>query len=385
MKTFKKYWLGIVVLVLFITASYMVYKKLNPKQLPPNLIAGVGRIDGDLTALNTKYPARVKKITVGEGDSIKKGQIVAVLESAEYQAQLKGIEAEISSKKSLLEAKKVQLVILKETLPEDVKKAVSDLEAKRYALSQIQQSIDTLVEVVKQDKKDYRRIKELYQKNLVSQKKLEDIQLKLKTDKNKLKALKEQKKQLLEALKASESTVLQAKSVLKKIEATKKEIKALKDGIEALQAKKLQIKTVISELTIRSPVDGYVVDKVANEGEVLGAGMVVVTVIDPKELYLKLYVDTRENGRIKIGDRGVIFLDGLPDRPIPATVVKIARKAEFTPKEVAVKEDRIQRVYAVHLKPEKPVPQLKLGIPAVGVISTDGKGLPDSLNELPEM
>ncbi|WP_457643422.1 HlyD family secretion protein [Persephonella sp.] len=385
MKTFKKYWLGIVVLVLFITASYMVYKKLNPKQLPPNLIAGVGRIDGDLTALNTKYPARVKKITVGEGDSIKKGQIVAVLESAEYQAQLKGIEAEISSKKSLLEAKKVQLVILKETLPEDVKKAVSDLEAKRYALSQIQQSIDTLVEVVKQDKKDYRRIKELYQKNLVSQKKLEDIQLKLKTDKNKLKALKEQKKQLLEALKASESTVLQAKSVLKKIEATKKEIKALKDGIEALQAKKLQIKTVISELTIRSPVDGYVVDKVANEGEVLGAGMVVVTVIDPKELYLKLYVDTRENGRIKIGDTGVIFLDGLPDRPIPATVVKIARKAEFTPKEVAVKEDRIQRVYAVHLKPEKPVPQLKLGIPAVGVISTDGKGLPDSLNELPEM
>ncbi|EDP74076.1 hypothetical protein HG1285_05325, partial [Hydrogenivirga sp. 128-5-R1-1] len=62
-----------------------------------------------------------------------------------------------------------------------------------------------------------------------------------------------------------------------------------------------------------------------------------------------------------------------------------SKRAEFTPKEVAVKEDRIQRVYAVHLKPIKPNPLLKLGLPAVGVISLDGKGLPKSLKELPEL
>ena len=50
-----------------------------------------------------------------------------------------------------------------------------------------------------------------------------------------------------------------------------------------------------------------------------------------------------------------------------------------------MREDRIQRVYAVHLKPVKPSPLLKLGLPAIGVISLDGKGLPKSLKELPEL
>jgi HlyD family secretion protein len=155
--------------------------------------------------------------------------------------------------------------------------------------------------------------------------------------------------------------------------------------IQALEAKEEYIQTIIEELIIMSTVDGYIIEKIKNPGEVVAPGMPVVSVIDPSELYLKIFVDTIENGKIKIGDKGVIFLDAYPDRPIPAKVVRIAQKAEFTPKEVAVKEDRIQRVFAVHLKPEKPTPVLKLGIPAIGVISIDGKGLPESLKELPEL
>jgi len=142
---------------------------------------------------------------------------------------------------------------------------------------------------------------------------------------------------------------------------------------------------ILDELKIRSPVDGYIVDKIADKGEVLGEGMVVATVIDPETLYLKIFVDTINNGKIKIGDRALIFLDAYPDRPIEARVVRISQRAEFTPKEVAVKEDRIQRVYAVHIKPLKVEPVLKLGLPAVGVISITGKGLPKSLKELPEI
>jgi HlyD family secretion protein len=113
--------------------------------------------------------------------------------------------------------------------------------------------------------------------------------------------------------------------------------------------------------------------------------MPVATLIDPRTLYLKIFVDTLENGKIKLGDKGVIFLDAWPDRPIPAQVVRIAQKAEFTPKEVSVRSDRIQRVYAVHLKPLRPDPLLKLGLPATGVITLDGRGLPRSLEELPPL
>jgi len=111
--------------------------------------------------------------------------------------------------------------------------------------------------------------------------------------------------------------------------------------------------------------------------------MPVATLIAPESLYLKIYVDALQNGRIKLHDRAEIFLDAWPDRPIPAQVVRIAQKAEFTPKEVSVRSDRIQRVFAVHLKPLRPDPLLKLGLPAIGVVSLDGKGLPRSLDEIP--
>ncbi len=385
MELIKKYWLGFFAVILFLLSAYLIYLKLNPKQLPPNLVMGTGRIDGDLININTKYPGRIEKLFVDEGDSIRKNQLIAIIKSDEYEAQEEAIEAEISARKKEVEVKNIQLNITKEALPEDVKKALSFVEVSNSMLKELEKNIQALEKVVEQDKKDFERFKKLSEKDLFPKEKFEKIKLKLETDIDKLKALREKRKQILAKIKVSKSTLKQAKASLKKIQALKKEIEVLKASIKALKAKKKQIESVLNELKIKSPIDGYVVDKIANAGEVLGAGMTVVTAIDPNELYLKMYVDTIENGKIKIGDKGEIFLDAYPNKPIPAIVVKIAKKAEFTPKEVAVREDRIQRVYAVHLKPVKPSPLLKLGLPAIGVISLNGKNLPKSLKELPEL
>ncbi len=385
MQILKKYWLGFFVLILVGVAGYFIYLKLNPKQLPPNLVMGTGRIDGDLVNINTKYPGRIQKLLVEEGDNLKKGQLIAKIKSKEYEAEYNAVKAEINAKRKEIEAKKIELEITKETLPENVKKAQSSLKANESMLKELEKNIDALKKVVEQDERDYKRFQNLLKKKLIPEEKVEKVKLKLDTDKDKLNALMEKKKQLLAAIQAAESTLKQAESTLKKVEALEKAISALKSGIKALKSKQEQVKAVLEELNINSPLNGYVVDKVANEGEVIGAGMTVVTAINPDELYLKMYVDTIENGKIKIGDKGEIFLDAYPDKPIPAVVVKIAKKAEFTPKEVAVREDRIQRVYAVHLKPVEPNPLLKLGLPAIGVISLDGKGLPKSLKELPEL
>ena len=92
-----------------------------------------------------------------------------------------------------------------------------------------------------------------------------------------------------------------------------------------------------------------------------------------------------ENGKIHVGDDAVIFLDANAKRPIAAKVIRIAQNAEFTPKEVSVRSDRIQRVYAVYLKPLHVDPLLKLGIPAIGIISLDGGDLPKSLDDIPAL
>ncbi len=385
MQILKKYFLGFFLLALFIISSYLIYLKLNPKKVPPNLIIGTGRIDGDLININTKYAGRIEKLYADESQRIKKDQLLALISSKEYEAQLNAVKQEIKAKQKEIEAKKIELKILKESLPENVKKARSSIEANQAVLSELEKNIQSLEKVVKQDEKDFKRFKNLAEKDLFPYEKFEKIKLKYETDKDKLKALQEKRKQITASIQIAKSSLNQAKATLKKIEILEKTISALNEALLALKAKKQQVEVVLDELKIKSPLNGYIVDKIANEGEVIAPGMPVFTAINPNSLYLKMFVDTLENGKIKIGDKAEIFLDSYPDKPIPAKVVKIAKRAEFTPKEVAVKEDRIQRVYAVHLKPVKPNPLLKLGIPAIGVISIDGKGLPKSLKELPEL
>ena len=113
--------------------------------------------------------------------------------------------------------------------------------------------------------------------------------------------------------------------------------------------------------------------------------MPIVSIIDPNSFYLSVFIDEINNGKIKLGDRAVIFLDAYPNKPISAVVSKIAKKAEFTPKDVAVRSDRITRVYEVRLKPIKPCKYFKLGLPATGVILISNGKLPKSLNEIPEL
>lgn len=234
-----------------------------------------------------------------------------------------------------------------------------------------------------QTKRDFKRAQKLYKSKSIYKEKFELAELKLNAEAKKLKALQEQLQELKSAVALAKIGLADAQASQQKLLSINANINALEDEIKALKASKAQVEAMIEEMTLRSPVNGITVEKIANEGEVIGSGMPIATLLDPHSLYLKIFIDTIQNGKIKVGDKAVIFLDAYPDRPIEAKVVRIAQKAEFTPKEVSVRSDRIQRVFAVHLKPLKADPLLKLGIPAIGVVSLDGKGLPSSLSTIP--
>ncbi|WP_024787525.1 HlyD family secretion protein [Lebetimonas sp. JH369] len=321
----KKNIVGIILIILVAIGGVLIYKALNAKKMPPGLVAGVGNFDGDLININTKYPGRIVKINIDDGSDIKKGSVIAVLDSDEYKDKLKAIEAEIKAKKN-------ELNFTAAKIKNGIKQAELAYGVKKDELNSLKKNIEILTAVIAQDKNFNKSSKE----NL--------------------------------------DTAI----------ASKENIKALKNAILALKAKRDEIQSVINELTIKSPINGHIVDKVANIGEVLGAGMSVATAINPQKLYLKMYVDEINNGKIKIGERAVIFLDAYPNKPIKARVIKIAQRAEFTPKEVEVREDRIQRVYEVDIKPVNPNPLIKFGLPGIGVISIGGR-LPKNLDELPKL
>ena len=385
LEKYKNYNSLILFFVLILISLFFIYEKLNSGELPPTLIAAVGRIDGDLINLNTKYSGRVKNIYVNDGQPIKKGTVVAVLESKEYQAREKQVENQIKMLQKQLKSSVYELEIAEEIIPNALIKAKMNVKIAQNNRKKILNNINKLKLKIEQDKRDYLRYRNLVENEAVERRKLELVKLQLESDIESLNALNEELKTADKSVEVANIALNDQIATQKKIEALRNKVKALKDQIKAYKASLKEIKAILAEMTIKSPIDGYVVEKIANKGEVAPPGYTIATLIDPHSLYLKVFVDTIKNGKIKIGDKAEIFLDAYPDKPIPARVVRIAQKAEFTPKEVNVRSDRIQRVYAVHLKPLKVNPLLKLGIPAIGVISIDGKGLPKSLKDIPEI
>jgi HlyD family secretion protein len=381
----KKYGLIIVLALLLAIASLFIYNKVNPKKLADNLISGTGRIDGDIISLNTKYPGRVEEILVEDGQEIKKDEVVAKLQSDEYQAKLRALDETINSVKDSLLAMEHEYDIAKESIPLEIKKALGALEISKAQKNELEDSISSLKEALAQDQRDYDRTQVLYSKELIGKQKIELANLRLVNNTNKLSGLQQKRAQLQSSILIAQDTVSLAQNQNKKLLAIRANIHATEGKIASLKANREELQITIEQLTIKSPVDGIVIEKVTQLGEVIGSGMILATLIDPHSLYLKMFVDTLENGKIKVGDKAVIFLDSNPDKAIEARVANIAQKAEFTPKDVSVSSDRIQRVYAVHLKPLQIDPLLKLGIPAIGVISTNGEGLPSSLKDIPSI
>lgn len=380
----KKFWLGVVIAFLFVAAAFLIYTKLHPGVLPDNLIQGTGRIDGDLINLNTKYPGRIAHITVEDGQNVTVNEVVAVVDSAEQKAQKIQIEAQINAQNEELNARKIELEIARGSIPQSLIKADANLALISHQRDELDQTISAQQSLLEQSERDLERTRNLDENRLIEKRQLETATLKVQTDRNMLLALEQKRKQLDEAIGIARSDRIEAAAAQQKIAALEQGIAAMKSGVKALEASKTQIEAVLEEMELRSPVNGSVVETIAHSGEVVGSGTPVATLIDPASLYLKIFVDTLQNGKIEIGDEAVIFLDASPDRPIAAKVVRIEQKAEFTPKEVSVASDRIQRVFAVHLKPLTPDPLLKLGLPAIGIISLDGKNLPVSLREVPE-
>ena len=385
MQWIKKYSIVLIIILLIGSAGISIYSKLHPKTLPANLIEGAGRIDGDLINLNVKYPGRVIDFTVDDGDAVTKNMVIAKLVSAEYEAQKEEVKNRIVSQQRLLDAKLIELEIAKKTIPLALKRARTALQTRYSQLAELEPGISAQKAIVKQSEKDYKRLSVLQKQKLIELHTLEQARLKFETDRKQLLSLQYKHKQLQQAVSIAQNDLVEAEASQKKILALQNTVEAARAGIKAIESSGQRIDAAMAELTLRSPVNGFVVEKIANVGEVVGAGMPVATLIDPDSLYLRLFVDTIENGKIKLGDKAVIFTDAYPDRPIAASVVNIAQKAEFTPKEVSVRSDRIQRVFSVHLKPLHPDALLKLGLPAIGVISLDGKGLPDSLGEIPAL
>lgn len=175
-------------------------------------------------------------------------------------------------------------------------------------------------------------------------------------------------------------------TALAEVEVTKARLEILKAGPRAEQVAVAQTQVEQAEAaltalqvqrekhTLAAPLSGWVVERVAHEGEMAVPGKPLLTLADLTNLTLTVYVPEPDIGLISIGQKVQMFVDSFPGEPFTGRVTYISDEAQFTPKNVQTKEERAKTVFAVKIKLENDDQRLKPGMPA-GAIFAEGPEL----------
>ena len=157
-----------------------------------------------------------------------------------------------------------------------------------------------------------------------------------------------------------EGNILLMRAQIKALQAQKAQIIA---SVDADRLKTLQLKDQINKALIHNPVEGVVLQKYKQQGEVVNAGMSVYKIASLDTLILRAYISGNQLSTVELGQQVTVMIDG-PDsmQKMPGTITWIASEAEFTPKIIQTRDERVNLVYAIKIS----VPndgRLKIGMP----------------------
>ena len=155
-------------------------------------------------------------------------------------------------------------------------------------------------------------------------------------------------------VKVAQNAVIQAEAAIEQAEAGLLQAKAAKT-LAQLQQDRTQIK---------APIDGIVLTRNVELGDIAVAGGSVMTIAEMSELDLIIYVPETWYGQLKLSQEVEIKVDSFPNEVFKGKVVKIADQAEFTPRNVQTADGRATTVYAVRIVVPNPQLRLKPGMPA---------------------
>jgi HlyD family secretion protein len=140
------------------------------------------------------------------------------------------------------------------------------------------------------------------------------------------------------------------------------QVKQTEAALEALDVQR-------DEHTLAASIAGWVVEKVAHEGEMAVSGMTLLTLADLTNVTLTVYVPEPDIDTVSIGQQVDVSVDAFPGKTFTGHITYISDEAEFTPKNVQTKEERINTVFAVKIKLDNEGQYLKPGMPADAILS----------------
>ncbi len=293
-----------------------------------------GNIEATEVDLSFRIAGQIKTLDIKEGDRVKKDQVVAELDTDTLEA-LKGIaQAEIAATKAVLDE------LEEGTRKEQIAMARALMKA---AESRLENAKD-----------EHRRYSQLFQDRAISASQFDRIETSFKVATEEYNNAAQRLRELEEGPRIQQ-------------------IRAARHKLERAHGELHKIELDIKHSVLTTPVAGVVLVKANELGEVVLTGATVATVAELDEVWLKGYVGEQDLGLLKLGQEAEITVDTFPNRRFPGVLTYISSRAEFTPKNVQTKKERIKQVYRVKITIPNKDHVLKIGMPAEGYVFVDGK------------
>jgi HlyD family secretion protein len=278
--------------------------------LPEGIASGNGRIEGKLVDVAAKEPLRVKQVLVDEGALVKPGQVLVKLDTLT-------LESELAEANAGVQAAEEKLAVARANIAKN--KSEIDLAG---------------VEAV--------RSKRLVEQGAGSQRELDVRNTKVETTK---------------------ATLGEAEAMLA----------TATQNVEVARKNAETVQTRIDDATLRSPVTGRVLYRLAEPGEVLAQGGKALTLVNLDDIYMEIFLPSEQAAAVKLGAEGRVTVDYEPKRAVAGRVSFVSPEAQFTPKQVETKSEREKLMFRVKIQLPKDVvgqyiERIKTGVRGVGYV-----------------
>lgn len=301
--------IAIAVVAVVVFAGFR-YRSYRQTALPQGIASGNGRMEGKLVDVAAKEPLRVDQVLVDEGALVKPSQVLVRLDTTTLEAQLAEANANVAAAQ--------QAVALAEA---SILKQKSEIE---LAATELERS------------------QKLVHDRAGSQRELDVRRTKLQT---------------------TRATLAESQA----------ELATARERVEVARANAATIQTRIEDATLRSPVTGRVLYRLAEPGEVLAPGGKALTLVNLEDVYMEIFLPSDEAASLKIGTEGRITVDWEPRRAVAGYVSFVSPEAQFTPKQVETRSEREKLMFRVKIQVPKEVAaryveRIKTGVRGVGYV-----------------
>jgi HlyD family secretion protein len=293
-----------------------------------------GYVEGEERVLRSEVAGRIRAVPHGEGDEIGPREVVAEIDPSDADARIATKRAELAMLQSQIAAQEVRIALTESTWRADVKARAAEVERARAALDLAEKTFDRQTGLRKSGTSSVEALDQA----------------------------RSQRDQAAKVLEAAEEVLTRTEAEVHALALARQELEVQKQRRAVAEAQLAELEVTRSKYSIHAPEVATVVQtQLAWPGELAQPGTAIVSVLDPQDKYVQIYVPVPWLAEARIGRRVEIELDGLPGRRFPGEISFVADEASFTPEKIETRDDRMGQVYRAKVRILAGAEQLRPG------------------------